>query len=463
MTNRGDSPFITSLLFYYKEREERVVEMVKKTYSDEELLKILKEYNDTVGYPKARDFTPKNGLPSSGVYLNRFQSWNNAKELAGIKNARFKYRSDKYTKSGIIESYQHLHNQLKRIPTVDDIREFGDGITVYAINRHFGSINSLRIACGLYSDHVQGKYKKKFLLDEIHRFYQEFDRIPLASDFECLEGYPSRRTFSNHFGSFDDAILQAGFIPTRHKILKYNNTDFLIGEIYRYIKEYGVIPTGDDMDANEDYPSRHYFRKMFGNWNNALRAADLPVRHVHQYEDSFLESEFHRFVKENSRVPCISDFNNSEYPSFWCYQNRFGSWNQAVVHYGYEPNDSKTKYTLNDGEICASQYELIVSQWLKERNIRYDRDINYVDFIKNYNGKMNCDYRLYIDNVVWYVEVVGFIGHQDVSKYNAEEMSYYRRLTYKEKLLKRENLNYLIIYLWDLEEKELEDIFYFIR
>jgi hypothetical protein len=428
-------------------------------YSNDELLRILKQYHDKFGHSKAHDFTNKNGLPSYSVYIKRFSTWNNAKQLAGI-DGRFIEHRRQHTKEDIIKQYNDLYKQMGKLPTSDDIRTDQCTMSYHKVLEYFGGIDGLREACNLQSRYKQGKYTTEFLLSEIHRFYSEFKYVPTAIDLDGVEGYPSRQTFTKHFGKFENAVYQAGFIPENQK---YYNSDFLISEIERYIDEFGVLPTCEDIDKNNNYPTRHHYRTVFGSWNSALKAAGIPIQRISLHDDTFLETEFHRFVVENNRVPSTRDFNKSEYPSFWCYQERFGGWNNAVVHYGYEPNDSTTKYTLDDGEICASQYELLVSQWLKEHSIRYDRDINYCDFIKNYHGKMNCDYKLYIGDEIWYVEVAGFIRNQDIQTYSSEEMEYYRRLTYKEKLLKREGLNYLFVYLWDLNERELVDIFYFIE
>ena len=53
--------------------------------TDEELLQILRDYNDNVGFPTQRKFLARNGLPSSVTYFNRFGSFSKAIELAGIE------------------------------------------------------------------------------------------------------------------------------------------------------------------------------------------------------------------------------------------------------------------------------------------------------------------------------------------------------------------------------------------
>lgn len=120
---------------------------------------------------------------------------------------------------------------------------------------------------------------------------------------------------------------------------------------------------------------------------------------------------------------------------------------------------------MDDGERCNSRFEYDISTWLKSNGITYDRDIPYIEFTNNYNGKMNCDYRFTLDDgQVWYVEMAGFINTDDFTKLtNREEELYYFKLKYKKKLFRENNLNYVIIHPSDLKNKTMEEIFHFLK
>jgi hypothetical protein len=182
------------------------------------------------------------------------------------------------------------------------------------------------------------KYTKDELSNEIKRFVDEFEKVPTSKDFEKLEGYPSRKTFTNIFGNFNDAIRYAGFEPVgmnhRDNKIKYNK-EYLLNKITENIDTYEKIPTMKDMTKFLGYEPKIYYYEIFGSWNNALQELNLPLNQISHYTDEFLESEFRRFISEYGRIPTFREFNNNEYPSFWCYQNRFGSWNNAVKAYGY--------------------------------------------------------------------------------------------------------------------------------
>jgi len=437
--------------------------LISKKYTKEELLEILKNHYEKNGKAIQSYFCNKNGLPHYQTYIKEFGSWNNAKRLIGIKeeNLLTRYR---FSKDEAINKFKALVLELGYVPNLVDLDKMKGLPSRPFIDRVFNNYNNFVEMCGFkLNTGYGGKYKDEFLIDEIKRFVEEFNKIPTPVDFDNLEGYPSRKTFTNHFGNFNNIIRVAGFEPSymsyEENIEKYTK-DFLISELHRFVDEFGNIPTIENIKDNDEYPSVYWFEKEFSNWCESLKSAGLPLN-ISQHSDEFLEQEFHRFFKNNGRIPRYEEFNRSEYPSFWCYQNRFGSWNKAVVAYGYEPNDANRKFILEDGEICASSYEFDTSNWLKSKNVNYDRNIKYQSFIDNYKGKMDCDYVIDHNNEIWYVEVAGFLS--EGNKLSEVEKIYYFKLKYKEKLLERQGVNYLIIHVRHLKNKTFEEIFHFIK
>lgn len=383
---------------------------------------------------------------------------------------RIKQNKLKNTTDKIKNDFIFLYNKLGRCPTLKDInneRKINkDFISNGIIKKYFKSIYILTKECNLHKQNLTG-YTKQELINALKGFVKEFNRIPVSSDFNKLEGYPSRKTFSNIFGDFNTALREAGLEPTKLSDKEYNdkyrNKEYLSQIIFDFIGKYNKIPTFKEMTKEYNHGLKLLYKQVYGSWNNALKELSLPLNSVSQYSEEFLELEFHRFVKEKGRIPTYIEFNNSEYPSFWCYQNRFGSWNKAVVSYGYEINDSNRKHTLDNGEICESSYEFDISNWLRNNNITYLRNIPYIDFIDNYKGRMDCDYKIIYNNEIWYVEMAGFLSGTDFSKFSEAEKKYFFKLKYKRKLLCRQGVNYIIIEPCDLKKKSMEEIFYFIK
>lgn len=275
-------------------------------------------------------------------------------------------------------------------------------------------------------------------------------------DFDIAGDYPSRKTFSNYFGSFNEALKRAGFKSRPEYSKKY-----LLDQILRFIEEFGRQPKSRDFEKLEGYPHRKTYDKYFGSWNNALIQLGLPIN-VSKYTDKELENYFKNFVEKYGRVPTIPEFNdNPNYPSFWCYQNRFGSWNKAVEAYGYEVNGgaSGTYYVFENGEVCASSYEFDVSNWLRKHKISYLRNIPYKDFLSDYYGKKNCDYGI-IHNGEWiFLEIAGLYTTRD--KKSSMEKDYINRFNDKiENLLV--HFNSKVFYPEDFKSKTLDELFSFL-
>lgn len=275
------------------------------------------------------------------------------------------------------------------------------------------------------------KYTKEFLINEIKRFVGEFKRLPISSDFEFkrVQGYPSRKTFSNHFGSFENAITESGY-GLKQQLSK----EEVLKIVANMSNELSRTPSLEELDNVFGCDARNQIRKFFKDYNELLIELNLNSNNK-RYTDEELRNAFFRFIEENGRTPIIKDFlnTNGEYPSFDTYQDRYGSWNNAFKAFGFEVNDGNRHYEFEDGEICKSSYEYSASKYLRECGIRYKRNVKYKDFIKQYSGRKDCDYVVEIGNVTFLIEIAGFKKYQNNSKNKSSvEIDYLRR--YEEKV-----------------------------
>lgn len=126
-------------------------------------------------------------------------------------------------------------------------------------------------------------------------------------------------------------------------------------------------------------------------------------------------------------------------------------------------------YDFEDGEHVSSQYEYMFSKFLKESGFEYNkdyfRDVKYSTFICDYIGNMNCDYMIYINNKVLYIEIAGILGDYKTWYYDDKEINYsnskekYRlKLKEKECLLKEKNVKYFILFPCDLTKENFKNI-----
>ena len=119
--------------------------------------------------------------------------------------------------------------------------------------------------------------------------------------------------------------------------------EFLISELHRFVKEFGHVPNGREIDNTTGYVSCSTFVRTFGSWKNALISAKLDPQHpIHRetvYSEDFLISELYRFIDEYHRIPKYEEIGPSiGFPSSSTYERRFGSWNSALKFAGIEIN-----------------------------------------------------------------------------------------------------------------------------
>ena len=418
-------------------------------------------------------------------------SWyyENAPDELNIKSYSdfIKYLGDKVfyrerpSKAQIIDYAINLRKTLNRDLKLSDFECENFPIKKCDIIFYFGSFNNMNKELGFnetgtFRGHI---YSKEELIKVLKDFVSKNGFVP-TQKFIDQHGkeynMPNRKTYNNKFGSWKNVLHACGFDKEIEKmnyvlnangdyVLKHNDPQFLQDIIMEYIEINGSTPTLRELSKFYGTDLKNSYKKHFGSYNKCLESLGIKLNSKSEYTEEELDKAFMDFLNEYDRVPTIQDFNKTGRPSFWVYQQRFGSWAEACIHYGYKPNCRNTEFYMDDGERCDSSCEYDISTWLKSKGIKYDRDIPYIEFTNNYKGKMNCDYRFILeDGTVWYVEMAGFISTYDFQKLTSrEEQIYYFKIRYKEKLFKENNLNYKIIKRNDLKTKTMEEIFDFLN
>jgi hypothetical protein len=118
-------------------------------------------------------------------------------------------------------------------------------------------------------------------------------------------------------------------------------------------------------------------------------------------------------------------------------------------------------YDFEDGEHTTSQFEYMFSNYLRDYgfkyNIDYFRNVRYKEFISDYTGMMDCDYKINIGNKTIYIEIAGIIADYKLWYYGDKPITtskskekYRFKLKEKEKMFKENNLIYFILFPCDL-------------
>lgn len=151
-----------------------------------------------------------------------------------------------------------------------------------------------------------------------------------------------------------------------------------------------------------------------------------------RYPSEVIIDKIKDFYNINQRIPLKSEFNHTS-----AAKKRFGTWNNAIIASGFEPNPIRfaKKYLANDGHKCDSLSEKIIDDWLSRRKIKHERSVLYI------TGK-----QFTADFVVgkYWIEFFGLAG--ELKRYDYLKME-------KIKLARKLNLDLIGIYPKDLFPK----------
>jgi len=335
--------------------------------SEDKLLDELTRLRDELGRtPTSRDMSER-GCYASETYTRKFGNWNTAIQEAGLDLVRER----KIQRDDLRSALQDLADELGRLPTHTEMEQKGK----YAVNtysREFGSWNN--VLAGVFGEvNRQRSVDREGLIDEINQLAAAHDRIPAAVDME-KHGKFAIDTVAREFGSWNEGLKAAGYEPKQYRDIPKPK---LLDELKGVADELDRTPKAEDMERDGNFGWSTY-KTQFGSWNDALREADLEVTSRTNIPKEELKDELSRLRDELGHTPESREM--SQYGEFdrSTYLTRFGSWNEALLEVGMEPN--RAIYPDHLDHIVRSRWELTIADLLRQNGIPYEYESMEIEY-----------------------------------------------------------------------------------
>jgi hypothetical protein len=233
-----------------------------------ELIDKLQNLADELGQTPRRQDMIQQGPHGATVYQDKFGSWNNALEKAGLEVRR----QTNISNSDLLDELTRLADKLGQTPTKQHMHQQGCyGIKTY--DRRFNSWNDTLREAGLEINKYHD-ISKSDLLDELQNLADELGRTPRQQDMIQQGGYDTN-PYRAAFGSWTNALDKVGL---KHQRIRYPNhldhkvrstyeqeaANILVDEDIEYEYESLVFEYGNGRIYTPDFVTDQYVIEVKG-------------------------------------------------------------------------------------------------------------------------------------------------------------------------------------------------------
>lgn len=168
------------------------------------------------------------------------------------------------------------------------------------------------------------------MLEMLRDLAKQLGHTPSGIEVDAEPDMPSRSTYDNRFGNFSKAITLAG-LDIKPVNKRYTDKE-LLDKLREKATEIGRIPTTFDLSADPDMPSSVTYRNRFGGLMVATEKAGIgKTREAYDLSDEEMLERLRKLGEELGYRPTYEDVKNSPItPSPGCYCNRFGNLSNAL-------------------------------------------------------------------------------------------------------------------------------------
>lgn len=181
------------------------------------------------------------------------------------------------------------------------------------------------------------RYSRDELLERICDLASELGRSPTIRECDNASTMPSAATYQYRFGSWSEALTTAGLAP-RTNTAQIPREE-LLDSLRTLAAELGHPPTMNECDAAEETAGARTYQNRFGSWTDALRAADIELRDTPRGSSrENLLMDLKQLAEILGRSPSRSECDaHSGMRDSATYCKWFGSWEEALHEANLDP------------------------------------------------------------------------------------------------------------------------------
>jgi hypothetical protein len=277
-------------------------------------------------------------------------------------------------------------------------------------------------------------FTEQYLIEELLRVHAILGRTPKTTELKIYKA-PSKDVYKNRFGNYYNACIIAGIPVAR---TKRGITDEELLEILKVIySKKGSPITNDDLGLDKGLPDPSTYQKRFGGVNKAANIAGVPsISHYNLSDEEMLSMLRDSFLKLG-RPPHSDELSKLGLPSDVTFRTRFGSYTKALLSCGvtdrinYSGNYRGLKCLAEDGTVCLSFPELIITNFFIQNKVSFEKESHYP------NSKYRTDWKVGDT----FIEYFGLQGNS----------AYDEKIVKKRKICLENNIKLIEIYPKDID------------
>lgn len=432
--------------------------MAKIKYTDEELIKVLKDAFQELGrVPNALDFEKRK--PNYATFSLRFGSWDEALAKAGMKKDRQKLKD--YTSEELIGYLQRYYFEYGKVPTTRDLKRNKNYPSDETFRNHFGNHKNALIAAGLYelrTDKILFE-RKEYTRDDVIKLVNDFiiknNRVPTYDDLKYNKELPTGNVIIKHFDNLNTLIELLGYEPV-NKSLVIKSKEEMIDDIYRLYLEIGRTPTSRDINKCNYTASDGAYISRFESLYNVFEISNIPYNKRTRFlTDQEVIDIWYNLKNKLNRVPTLVEIVESEINISDSIYWRWGGYSEFLKELDEDLNYNLygcRVYQTSNGTKCFSLLELKLTQWLEDNNIKFKKDYPYKIILENDNTDRTLDWLILHNDNAYYVELFGIQNNEFYDSKTKKKIEDF----------KKNNLPLIELYPNIIRGKEISDIFSFL-